>query len=171
MIILLLHFLLFPAWEFMSNEWMTLAHVFCFYNFWFTCKRNHTKQKQKISVVFGPDQSKWTTDFPNVNTPLVKNILMMDLFLTNMQLLASQDVNWWTEVLWITRGLLVFISCLNSHADGTHSLQSIHWWANDPMLHFSKSDNKETNSYILDGLRVSTWEYTHKQPKTIFSSS
>ncbi len=36
----------------------------------------------------------------------VKNILMMDLFLTNMQLLSSQDVNWWTGVVWITCGLL-----------------------------------------------------------------
>ncbi len=26
----------------------------------------------------------------------IKNILMMDLFLTNMQILASQDVNWWS---------------------------------------------------------------------------
>ncbi len=25
----------------------------------------------------------------------------------------------------------VFISCLDSHSDGTHSLQSIHWWASD----------------------------------------
>ncbi len=33
----------------------------------------------------------------------------------------------------------VFISCLDSHSDGTHSLQRIHWWASDGMLHFSKS--------------------------------
>ncbi len=33
----------------------------------------------------------------------------------------------------------VFISCLDSHSDGTHSLQKIHWWASDAMLHFSKS--------------------------------
>ncbi len=39
----------------------------------------------------------------------------------------------------------VFISCLDSHSDGTHSLQRIHWWASDGMLHFSKSD-EETNS-------------------------
>ncbi len=25
----------------------------------------------------------------------------------------------------------VFISCLDSHSDGTHSLQRIHWWASD----------------------------------------
>ncbi len=39
----------------------------------------------------------------------------------------------------------VFISCLDSHSDGTHSLQRIHCWASDVMLHFSKSD-EETNS-------------------------
>ncbi len=39
----------------------------------------------------------------------------------------------------------VIIRCLDSNSDGTHSLQSIHWWASDVMLHFSKSD-EETNS-------------------------
>ncbi len=74
---------------------------------------------------------------------LVKNFLMMDLFLTNMQLLSSQDVNWWTGMVWII--VMFFISCLDSHSDGTHSLQSIHCWDTDAMLHFSKSD-EETNS-------------------------
>ncbi len=41
----------------------------------------------------------------------------------------------------------VFISCLDSHSDGTHSLQRIHWRASDVMLNFSKSD-EETNSFI-----------------------
>ncbi len=53
------------------------------------------------------------------------NTLMMDLFL-----------NWWTGVVWITCD---FISCLDSHSDGTHSLQRIHWWARGTMLNFSKS--------------------------------
>ncbi len=35
----------------------------------------------------------------------IKNVLM-DLFLTNMQLFTSQDINWWTGVVWITCGLL-----------------------------------------------------------------
>ncbi len=30
-------------------------------------------------------------------------------------------------------------TCLDSHSDGTHSLQRIHWWAIDVMLNFSKS--------------------------------
>ncbi len=33
----------------------------------------------------------------------------------------------------------VFSSCLDSHSDGTHSLQRIYWWASDGMLHFYKS--------------------------------
>ncbi len=32
--------------------------------------------------------------------------LIMDLFLTNSQLFTSQDVNWWTEIMWITCVLL-----------------------------------------------------------------
>ncbi len=33
----------------------------------------------------------------------------------------------------------VFISCLDSHSDGTHSLQSIHWWTVGALQNFSKS--------------------------------
>ncbi len=50
---------------------------------------------------------------------IMKFILMMDSFLTDMQLFASS----------LTDGLErcdVSISCLDSHSDGTHSLQSIH---------------------------------------------
>ncbi len=57
----------------------------------------------------------------------VKHVLMMDLCLTNMQLLPHYTLTDWFE--WCA--LLVdycdvFISCLDSHSDGTHSLQSIH---------------------------------------------
>ncbi len=52
MISLFFPFLFSPAWEFMSNELMTLEHCGFVYNFWFTCKKgsvkvNRTKQKQK----------------------------------------------------------------------------------------------------------------------------
>ncbi len=40
---------------------------------------------------------------------------------------------------WIGDYCDVFMRCLDSHSDGTHSLQRIHWWASDVMLHFSKS--------------------------------
>ncbi len=54
--------------------------------------------------------------------------------------------------LWIT---LMFISCLDCHSDGTHSLQRIHWWASDAMVHFFKSAQSVQLIYILDGLRAS----------------
>ncbi len=67
-----------------------------------------------------------------------KNVLIIGLFLINTQLFASQDINWWTGVVWVACGLLwCFYQLFDS--DGTHSLQSIHWWARDAMLHFSKS--------------------------------
>ncbi len=46
----------------------------------------------------------------------------------------------WKTHAFSSCGLLwCFRSCLDSHSDGTHSLQSIHCWANDIMLHFFKS--------------------------------
>ncbi len=65
----------------------------------------------------------------------VTNILIMHLKFSLHQMLID-GLEWC--------GLLVdycdvFISCLDSHSDGTHSLQRIHWWASDVMLHFSKS--------------------------------
>ncbi len=60
----------------------------------------------------------------------LKNVLMVDLFLTNRQRFASQDINWWSCV----DNCDAFISC----SDGTHSLQWIHWSAGDVMLNFSK---------------------------------
>ncbi len=74
------------------------------------------------------------------------NVLMLDLFLTNTACGFSRCwLMYWSgaDYLWVTCD--VFISCLDSHSDGTHSLQIIHWWASDVMLHLSKSD-EETNS-------------------------
>ncbi len=48
------------------NQWIDVLSTSGFvYNFWFTCKKgsvkaNHTRTK-KINIVFGPDQSKWTS--------------------------------------------------------------------------------------------------------------
>ncbi len=57
---------------------------------------------------------------------------MMYLFVTNTQLFSVHDVNRWTGVVWITCD--VFISCLDSHSDGTHSLQRIHLIASNAKL-------------------------------------
>ncbi len=65
-------------------------------------------------------------------------------------ILASQDIDWWTGV-----DCDVFISCLDSHSDGTHSLQRIHWWASDVMLYtFLQIWGRNKIIYILDGLRL-----------------
>ncbi len=45
----------------------------------------------------------------------------------------------------------VFISCLDSHSDGTHSLQSIHSWASDAMLNFFKSFPMEKQTPLQNG--------------------
>ncbi len=69
-------------------------------------------------------------------------------FLVGIRCIPAYHVDYTTGLEWC--GLLVdycdvFISCLDSHSDGTHSLQSSHWWASDAMLNFLKSD-EETNS-------------------------
>ncbi len=51
----------------------------------------------------------------------------------------SQDVNWWTGVVWITCELLrVQTADKTSHSDGTHSLKGIYWCASSVVLNFSK---------------------------------
>ncbi len=77
---------------------------------------------------------------------LVKNVLMMDLFFTNTAFgFIKCYLMDWSGVDYCD----VFISCLDSHSDGTHSLQRIHWWASDGMPHFSKSDDKTNSSTSL----------------------
>ncbi len=91
----------------------------------------------------------------------VKNPFIRNLFLKNKQLLASQDIHWWTGVDYCD----VFISCLDSHSDGTHSLQRIHCWTSDGMLHFSTSV-AETNSFTS----WMAWGWGHFQQIFLFVS-
>ncbi len=51
----------------------------------------------------------------------------MDLYFTNTQLSASQDIKWLTGAVFVDY-CDVFVS-LDSHSNSTHSLQRIHWWA------------------------------------------
>ncbi len=55
----------------------------------------------------------------------LKENVFVDLFITNTQLLIHKDVNQWIGQLFVKYDD-VFISCLDSHSDGTHSLQRIH---------------------------------------------
>lgn len=68
----------------------------------------------------------------------MSNSLKIDLFLTNTQRFTSQNMNWWTEIMWIISGLLWRFFKL-------FGLQWIHWWGSNVMLNFSKPD-EETNS-------------------------
>ncbi len=62
--------------------------------------------------------------------------LIRDLFLTNSQLFTSQDVNWWTEMVWITVMFLsaVFTLILTApiHCRASTGEQ---WWWNYKLLH------------------------------------
>ncbi len=101
-------------------EWIFLACKRCLICAYFSPDSDHTTFSMEKALLLIKDSY-----FSQKQQFEVKNVLMLDLF----QLLSSQDVNWWTGVVWITCD--VFISCLDSHSDGTHSLQSIHCWDSD----------------------------------------
>ncbi len=75
---------------------------------------------------------------------------MMDLFLTNMQLFASQDINWWTGLVWI---IVMFLSAVWTliltapiHCRGSIGEQVI--------LNFSKSVLMKKQTHLQLGLSV-----------------
>ncbi len=82
---------------------------------------------------------------------------MMNLFLTNTKLFASQDVNRWTGVVWITCGLLWCFYQLFRLSFWRHPFTAedplVSKWCNAVFLQICSDE--ETNTYILDGLRVS----------------
>ncbi len=96
----------------------------------------------------------------------VKNVVMIYLFFDkhftcySLQNMLIDGLEWCG---WLVDYCDVFISCLDSHSDGTHSLQGIHWWASYVMLHFSQSD-EETNSSTF---RMA-WGWVTFQPFIIF---
>ncbi len=57
------------------------------------------------------------------------------------------------DYLWI---VIIFTSCLDSHSDGTHSLQKIHWWASDTILNFFKKNNKLLNFFKKNNKLIHT---------------
>ncbi len=84
------------------------------------------------------------------------------------QLFPSQDVNWWTGVVWVTCGLFHwFYQSFGLDSDGTHSLQRIHC---DGMLHFYKSVKmkKQTHKTNTFWANVHFWvKYSFKIMFTI----
>ncbi len=91
-------------------------------------------------ILMWDDKRRWTFSGGSLIIDYgLKSVLMKNLFLSNMQLFTSRDINWWTGVVWIAYGLLwYFILILTAPIH-------IHWWASDAILNFSKSD-EETNS-------------------------
>ncbi len=69
----------------------------------------------------------------------IRNVLM-DLFITNTHLFTSQDVNWWTGVVWITCGLLWCFYQLLGLSLWRHPFTAgNHWRASHVMANFPKS--------------------------------
>ncbi len=59
----------------------------------------------------------------------------------------------------------VFISCLDFHSDGTHSLQRINWWERDAMIKFTKSVLMKTIPSTL----WLAWGWVNVHQKCMFS--
>ncbi len=74
---------------------------------------------------------------------------MMDLFITNMQLFTSQDINWWTGVVWIIVMVLSAVWTLILTAP-IHCRGSIGEQVMYVMLHFSRSSlmKKQTHLHL-----------------------
>uniref|UniRef100_A0A8C1XN77 Rho/rac guanine nucleotide exchange factor (GEF) 2 n=1 Tax=Cyprinus carpio TaxID=7962 RepID=A0A8C1XN77_CYPCA len=89
------------------------------------------------------------------------SVMMMDSS-NALMICFLQTPNSYSHYKMLADGLdwsgVCFISCLDSHSDGTHSLHRIHWRARDVMIHFYKSVLiKNKLIYILDGLRQSVF--------------
>ncbi len=89
------------------------------------------------------------------NSLKLQNVLMMDLFLTIMQLLASEDIMWWTGVVWI---IVMFLSAIWTltltapiHCRGSIVEQVMQCYISPNLFQWR---NKFVR--ILNGLRVST---------------
>ncbi len=80
-----------------------------------------------------------------------------------MKLIISQDIVWWTGVVWITCGWLWL--CFYQMFGISFWLQSIHWWVSDIMLNLSKSVLMKKQTHLqpvkLQFLHIFfLWQYT-----------
>ncbi len=92
---------------------------------------------------------------------LLKNVLMLALF----ELLSSQDVNWWTGVVWITCGLLWCFYQLLGLSFWRHPFTAEHpllrQWCNDTFLQIWWRNNLSSTSRMA-------WGWTHFQQIIFF---
>ncbi len=68
-----------------------------------------------------------------------------------MQLFTSQDINWWTEVLWIVIFYLALILTAHIHCIAAFGEQVMQCYISSKLFQWSKL------IYILDGLMESTF--------------
>ncbi len=61
----------------------------------------------------------------------------------------------------------VFIRCLDSHSDGTHSLHRIHWGASNVMLQFSKSVLMKKQTHLHLGCAEGEYIFSTFSGRTI----
>ncbi len=104
-----------------------------------------------ICAYFSPDSDETTFSLEKVlllyktqidaNNSLILNYFFMISYKHVAFLIIRQLLDW-SGVDYCD----VFISCLDSHSDGTHSLQRIHWWASNVIIYFSKSDEETKSS-------------------------
>ncbi len=82
--------------------------------------------------------------------------IYLDLFHANTQFVTSQDVNWWTGVVWSTCDVLSadWLSFWRHPFTAEHPLMSK--WCNATFLQISS--NEEVNSFIL----LKTWSFAHQ---------
>ncbi len=87
------------------------------------------------------------------------------------------------DYLWI---IVMFLSAVWTHSDGTHSLQSIYWWTNDVTkwwwINYVRNDVTKSLKFRKNGLGVSKWKKTflvnyflktkdtHKTPRAFICS-
>ncbi len=138
-----------------SSEKVRLSHQIHLFRTVFTCKQclicayildNFSLQKVIL----------WIQDSETRSNGLKLKIL--DLFLTIM-LFTSQDVNWWTGVVWITCGLLWWFYQLFGLSFWRHPFTAedplVSKWYNAKFLQIWKKKKKLI--YILDVLMVSKY--------------
>ncbi len=93
-----------------------------------------------------------------------KNDLMMELFITNQQLFASQGVNWWTESSWLLVDYYDVLSAFYQLSFWRHPFTAedsmVSKWYNTKFLHICRRNKL---IYILN-----PWTWVHFPQTFIF---
>ncbi len=111
----------------------------------------------------------------------VKNVLMMDLFLINTQILASQDVNWWPGVIFhkfrTSFGVYVFNESwfVKTFVDFMHKLVNVLSALKNFLLFFWPLSKKRLILFVLGWYQESVDEFSaelaNRFRPTIFDSN